>query len=399
MSPSKKVRSINDDAECCASPCKPKHKHHHKKKTHHKKDCHCFVSHKNGYEGRSAELIFHRDFKKKWNPDEFNFIFGADGVETQNATGLTVTSVPFTSTIPLGNEHVKWLKFYKNPAVLPCGKEIIFELKMSMAQSIDPNTIPSLMLPRIRNIREDIRLCSAAFNVVDPQTWMVFDFLLADDAIYAFYERLPFGKPAFGGSMTDYAAFSNAIMVRKRNGSDPINDIVRLGIGLNRDREEVNWFINGELVFTYNLCGINLPDEFRVLNVGGTPGKVFPTQAFCGFGTFSLLDMALPYNYARQMVGTSGSEINIAESALVQLDVDAHYNELLPGLNGDGRALVDPNLTFAYNLNDFPNDNLAIKLFGQGARMLVQELKIYEATDYCGMLVNNKLQCKKDIIH
>ncbi|HEY9703861.1 MAG TPA: DUF6081 family protein, partial [Allocoleopsis sp.] len=274
------------------------------------------------YDCKDVDIVFQRDFTKGWNPSEFSFVFGLDGAESQNSTnGLTVSSVPFTATTPIGNEHVKWLRFYKNPYVLPSTHETIFEAVMSMRQVIDPNTIPPLMAPRIRNIRDDIRLCSAAFNVIDTQTWMVFDYILSDTAIYAFYERLPFGKPnPSNPTAPDYAAFSNAVLVRKRSGADPLNDTVRLGIGLNPKYKTVTWYIDGEQVFQWNRVGMRMPEEYRMLDHGGPEVSVFPTQAFFGMGTFSLLDMALPHNYDRTLVNDVGSEKNINQSHLVQLD-------------------------------------------------------------------------------
>lgn len=335
-------------------------------------------------------INFLYDFRMAYNPADFDFVFGSDGVVTSNATGLTVTSNPFTSTIPLGNEHVKWLRYYKDAFPLCSTHEVIFEADIAAQQFIPSASIPTDFLPRIRNIKDDIRLASGAFNLIDPDTWMVFDFFLSDTAIYAFYERLPFGKPAFnGGILTplgDYAAFSNAIWVARRSGVDPLNEFSKLAIGIHRGKGIVTWYVDGTPVFSINTIGYRAHDEYRVLDHGGAETLVEMKSVRAGFGTFSLLDMALPNNYARNYVvdilPITPATREIAASALVQLDLTSTYRELYPNpQTGLERTIVDPNVTFAYILNETPNDNRAVKLFGQGAAIKLRTLRVYSKSD------------------
>ena len=272
----------------------------------------------------NCPLYFFYDFTKGYNENDFDFIFGTDGIVTQDNNGLTVSSVPFKATIPIGNEHVKWLRFNKNVFMLSTKYETVFELVIAAEQVIDPKTIPVEFNPRIRNINDDIRLAAGAFNLIDPETWMVFDFIISNTAIYAFYERLPFSKPFFnGGILTplgDYAAFSNAIWVARRSGVNPSNDYQKLAIGLNRSKGTVSWYINDIPVFTINTIGLRAHDKFRLLEVGGTETLVDVKSVRFGFGTFSLLDMALPNNYDRAYTVTVNNQREISASALVELD-------------------------------------------------------------------------------
>uniref|UniRef100_A0A6G6AAS2 Uncharacterized protein n=1 Tax=Borely moumouvirus TaxID=2712067 RepID=A0A6G6AAS2_9VIRU len=333
-------------------------------------------------------IDFEYDFtREKYNDEDFNYVFGTDGTVSQDANGLTVSSVPFTSTVPVGNEHPKWLKFYKDAFELCEDREVVFEIEMSGRQVIDPTTIPERMRPRIRDVNDDLRLASSAFNVIDPDTWMVFDFFVTNTAIYAFYERLPFGKPAFNGgnltSLGDYAAFSNAIWVARRSATNPLEQYEKLSIGIHKGRGLVTWYIDDVPVFSINRIGFRAHDQYRLLDLGGEEYLVSPNSMRVGFGTFSLLDMALPNDYDRayvlpEVVTDQGMQREIAASALVQLELTQNYRELFPDpLTGQERLLVNPAVTFAYVLNQEPDDNRSVKLFGQGSIIKVKYFRVY----------------------
>lgn len=342
-------------------------------------------------------INFVYDFRMAYNPLDFDFVFGTDGVATADQTGLTVVSNPFSATVPVGNEHPKWLRYYKSTFPLCNTHEVVFEAEISAQQfipaSFGTTAETAAMIPRIRNVNDDIRLASAALNVLDPDTWMVFDFFMSNTAIYAFYERLPFGKPAFNGNVLtplgDYAAFSNAIWVARRSGNNPLEEFSRLAIGIHRGKGIVTWYVDDTPVFSINTIGYRAHDEYRLLEHGGTEYKVDVKSVRVGFGTFSLLDMALPNNYARNyvidIVPPSPPLVNnreIAASALVQLDVTPNYRELYPNpLTGQERFLVNPAVTFAYVSNQYPNDNHDVKLFGQGAALKIKTLRVYSRSD------------------
>ncbi|AKI79618.1 hypothetical protein [Acanthamoeba polyphaga mimivirus] len=374
-------------------------------------------------------IDFFYDFRLKYSDADFDYVFGTDGVVTQNFTGLTVNSVPFTQTVPIGNEHPKWLKFYKDAFPLYNDREVIFETEMSGVQVIDGNSIPEKMKPRIRNVDDDLRLASGALNVIDPNTWMVFDFFVTNTAIYAFYERLPFGKTSSTPSNTtsqfgnksfhdkfthngsihngsihngsihtrshcnpnpdvptdlgNYAAFSNAIWVARRSADDPLSQFSKLAIGIHKGKGLVTWYIDDVPVFTWDRIGYRMHDEYRMVDHGGIEGIVSPDSMRLGFGTFSLFDMNLPNDYDRGYVDPvvvlpDGPHREIARSALIQLDFAANYRETFPDpYTGLERPLADPAITFAYTLGETPDDNRAIKLFGQGAIIKLKYLRVY----------------------
>jgi len=361
--------------------------------------------HQSGYYGEktnysdvnSTHLCY--DFRNGYDPNDFPIIFGDDGMVTQNKSGLTISSTPFTFTISVGNEHPKWLHYYKNTFNVPCKGELIYEAKVAVRQDINLDIVPPILRSRIRNIQDDIRLCTAGINLLDQKTWMVADFFLSNQSIYAFYERLPFGRagtpipselsnlyerlPEVDGHNppNDYAAFSNAIRVGSRT-ANPEKDFHKLAIGINRDKDYIKWYIDGKEVFRVDQIGTRLPDEYRLLEHGGQAQSVADELGpiNIGFGTFSLLDMALPYNYSREYVQGDSQAI----SQLVQLELDpplpnypSGYAELYQGLTGKQRGLIDPSETFAVTLGQFPNDNQEIKLFGQGAVLRLKYIKVY----------------------
>lgn len=300
-------------------------------------------------------------------------VFGTDGIISIDADGLTVNSNPFTTTIDIGNEHPKWLRYWNTPFTLSDDYEIYYETKIAVKQYINVDTLPAEFKSRIRSIDEDIRLCAGAINTLDPVTWSVCDIFLSNEKIYCFVERLPFGQTPPPNNGTSYAAYSNCVAVVKRTG-DPYNDFVKVAIGLKKSG--VAYYINDVLVFTVPRYGVRELDQERILDHQGIAEQIQVNSSFLGFGTFSLLDMQLPDNYARQLV-VNDFNTNQSASGLVQLDITGAYGETLPGqLDGDNRPIVDPAQTWAVQLDQFPNHNRDYKLFGQGAVLRMKYFKV-----------------------
>lgn len=320
-----------------------------------------------------AKVLLDYQFKEHTANDvlaDFNSnVFGTDGSLSIDSEGLLITANPFTATIPIGNEHTKHLRYYKNSFPVSDDYETLYETEIAVKQFIPINDIPAEFLPRLRNVWEDIRLCSGAINVLDPINWIVCDIFLSDEKIYCFVERLPFGKTL----QHNYAAYSNCVAVVCRTG-DPLNDFVKVSIGLKKTK--AFYYINDELVFTVPRFGVRELDEHRLLDHQGVSETVSVDSFYLGFGLFSLLDMQLPYNYARQLVVNDFGD-NQSASGLVQLDLDASYGEVLPGkLTGDNRAIINPSVTWGVTLNQYIDDNKQVKLFGQGATLRMKYFKV-----------------------
>ena len=78
-------------------------------------------------EGTKTFTLFSRDFTSEADQESFDDdyakVFGADGVVTFDEGGLRVTSNPFTATVDIGNEHVKWLRYFNQSFPLQRGGE------------------------------------------------------------------------------------------------------------------------------------------------------------------------------------------------------------------------------------------------------------------------------------
>ena len=298
-------------------------------------------------------------------------VFGNDGIISIDAEGLTVNSNPFTTTSDIGNEHPKWLHYYNTPYNLSDDYEIYYETEIAVKQYIPVDKLPLEFRNRIRNIDEDIRLCAGAINTLDPITLSVCDIFLSNEKVYCFVERLPFGQTL--PRSQSYAAYSNCVAVVKR-GDKSLNDFIKVAIGLRKSG--VSYYVNDELVFNVPRYGVRQLDQYRILDHQGIAEPIQVDSSFLGFGTFSLLDMQLVDNYARQLV-VNDFGTNQSASGLVQLDLAENYGETLPGqLDGDNRPIIDPAVTWAVQLDQFPNHNKNYKLFGQGAVLKMKYFKV-----------------------
>lgn len=150
-------------------------------------------------EGTKTTTLFSRDFTTEADQesfdDDYSKSFGNDGVVTFDEGGLRVTSNPFTARVDIGNEHVKWLAYFDQSFPLQNGGETIYKTTIAGKQHFNESIpFPPAFNARVRNAHEDIRLCSAAMNIIDRMN--VYDWFLSDEKIYPFYERLPFVGPA-----------------------------------------------------------------------------------------------------------------------------------------------------------------------------------------------------------
>lgn len=305
------------------------------------------------------------DILEKFNAN----VLGTDGSLSVDAEGLLISANPFTATTPVGGgDNIKHLRYWNTPFTLSDKYETYYEAEVAVKQYVTIEQVPEPLRARIRNVNEDIRLCCGILNTLDVETWTACDIILSNEKIYCLVERLPFGKT----DMNQYASYSAGIPVHGRGG-DPYNDFVKVGIGMMKSK--AHYYINGELVFTVPRFGIRQLDEYRLVDHQGSNTEIKLNSSYFGFGLFSLLDMQLPNNYSRQLVNGDFAT-NQSASGLVQLDLAETYGETLPGQNGDNRPIIDENVTWAVNLNDYPDNNHDMKLFGQGAAIRIKYFKV-----------------------
>ena len=272
-------------------------------------------------EGKGV-TYFEDDFAKGFStqgPDAKWFYFSAgpyvgdDGIESTSSNGLQVVSSgtnprtgkpAFTRTLgqegdvagnpyglPGGVDHVKWLVYANHlaPSGIP-GFEAAPGQELSGRMSISGRTFGTQAHPfgrAVKNPNDDLRLASTAFNSIDFESWMVFDFFITNERIYAFYERLPFGRTP----EHNYAAFSYQIPLQERGDPGDTHD---LRIAYDRSAGVVRWLVDGKEEFRVDQIGHRIDRKFMTIDHGGVEETVEPRQLDFGMGMFTILDGDLP---------------------------------------------------------------------------------------------------------
>ena len=301
--------------------------------------------------------------------------------------GFTKT---WTASIPDatgGLDHVKYL-VYRNGAIpLPDnGDEFVYEAYI--AAQTQPGTVPSGGEPMdlgVTNAGDDIRIAGAAINTIDYVSWIVCDIFFSNETIYAFYERLPFGKPSFGGAGPDYHAFSHCIPIAKRNKDDPLSQFDKVAIAYNRAAGTVRYLVNDQEKFVVKDIGLPIDRKYRILDHAGPALKVDLQQTNVGFGTFTLLDMnnpvldSLPAALAGAAAGGVVADSINPNRPLVQLGLDAQYidPQRTDALTGDDLAVGSaPNAESGdYDFLVKADADTSSRLFGNGARLRIKWLR------------------------
>lgn len=313
----------------------------------------------------NKEILFEDKFKQAFSaaggPGDNWFYFasppfiGNDGITSRQGNTLNIKSPgthpitgdpAFTLTMPQGPfgglDHVKWLVYtnHFNPDNgLPGyksvdGKELVCESWMS-GRTFGTENHP--FGAAVDNANDDLRLASFAMNTLDVESWMVFDFFFTNEKVYAFYERLPFGK---GGPLGNYAAFSYMIPVADRAPSDHHH----IEIAYDKQNGTVRWLLDDEEVFKVTEIGKSIDSQYLTIHHGGDEpiNDIVLNQMNCGMGTFTLLDGHLP-----------------SQTALVRLsNIPGFY--LNPDTNAPQTFVDESSLSSS-------------RLFGQGVEMNVSK--------------------------
>jgi hypothetical protein len=279
-------------------------------------------------EGRSGSQLydnFQNGFSAtgatdKWGYFGFGPAFtGNDGIEYVHDDGVThcdgeglrveskgtnpSTGKPaFTSTVvqesdprslglPGGVDHVKWLVYANHLSShgFP-GFDLNAQGQVGCEAWVGGQTYGTSGHPfgsAVTNASDDLRLAAFAMNSIDVETFMVLDFFMTNEGIYAFYERLPFAR---GPVLGNYAAFSYA----KRVANNEPGKLNHLTISYDRPSNTAHWSVNGKVVQTVSHLGLPIDRSLMILDHGGTPTEVTLNQLNCGMGTFTLLDAGKP---------------------------------------------------------------------------------------------------------
>jgi Family of unknown function (DUF6081) len=244
----------------------------------------------------------------KWFYFAANGFVGDDGVAATAPGGGVLVAPParnpatglpeFTKTVaqeqlsglPGGFDHVKWLVYMNHISsggfpgfdAVP-GKQLVCQ--STVAGQLF-GTAANPFGGAVENPNDDLRLASVAMNVIDFDTFMVFDVFFTNQRIYAFYEHLPFARSEFGGPYDRYAAFSYAIPIATRNPGD----FHTVAVAYDKAAGVVSWLVDGKPKFSVNRIGFRIDRKYMLLDHGGTEELFSPKQLDCGMGMFTLLD-------------------------------------------------------------------------------------------------------------
>jgi Family of unknown function (DUF6081) len=248
------------------------------------------------------------------------------------------------SPLPGGLDHPKWLVYSNQRSTQGTpGYDARPGHKLILEAVLGARTYGTAAHPfgdAILDPDDDLRLAACAFTTIDFETLMVFDFMLTNKSIYAFYERLPYARDALG----QYAAFSYATRVAD-NAPGRMN---ALGIVYDASANTVEWRVAGSVVAKVQGLGLLPNRKNLMLDHGGVPTLVSPRQLACGVGLFTLLDATPP--------GGGAALVKASDAAGFYFDCG----------NEPGRA---PNFVD-------PNSLEKSRLFGQGAELVVRDVKV-----------------------
>lgn len=326
-------------------------------------------------------------------PITYGITDGADGSYEIDDGVLTVDSTPFTLTNPFsgdgpalggGLDHVKFLtyvsdrdgafKAFPTRSTGSCADATELVIEANVTCEIDLALYNMPYGSGVPFPSEDYRLAGCGFNTIALQdfnngvgkgAWQVADFFLTNAAIFIVNERLPFGKPGFGGTLNDYAAFTQFTKVAQRG----TGDFHKLAIAYNAAKQTIRYLIDDEEVYK-----VTRPGQFphrcdTAILHGGEPENSFPEYVSAGFGTFTILDA---YHWDNGLCEGSGL------GPLAQLEATPnayydphHYGQEYPTVLDDGDWYTsDP--------------SVEDRIWGQGADISIDYLRVYNQKCSCG---------------
>ena len=198
----------------------------------------------------------------------------------------------------------------------------------------------------VSNPYDDVRLGNAAISAFDPETFIIFNWLITNDMLYAWYERPDF----LWGTLGQYAAFGSAVPVLPRSP----NDRHRLSIAYDRAAGTARWLADGKEVYRVDAIGTRIDRQHILIDHGGQDVIVSPAQLDCGMALFDFLD-----GYGPEGMG------------LVQID-PASTSYFDPHTGAPARmSFVDP------------SSDSDMRLFGQGAALQVRRFVVASTPTEC----------------
>ncbi len=329
------------------------------------------------------KMDFCDDFTKCCTLQHYDNILNDKNITTSNI-GLCIDNREFTKHVTPGqcglHDHNKSLFFRKNCVNITCD-EYIYEGCISSCQQVDLDTIPQVYIPRIRNVFEDYRICSAGIITHDENIGLTIMILITNDYVYGLYYCDYNVKPMCNFCPTENEYRTGFISVIPLT-TVSTGQMIQVGIGMSS--QEINFYVNKNKLYTITNIGTRLKDEYQVCDFGGPNISLHLSKVRLGFGQFTFLDHNIPNNYARNFVTTEMNVFPVYRlgAALAQLALANLYREPYPSFSGE-HAEINPNITFAYT-----GTEEEYFIFGQGVITYIKTLsgfynKICEQSKVC----------------
>lgn len=240
-----------------------------------------------GCQGTIIETLDLANWANLFSPFTYHDFVADDGTVEPGTSGLTINSNPFTSFYQPGPvpelDHYKYV-LLSNSAYTWQTSEYILEVEFKDATAkVSHTKVKDSPFCRDVATDNDYRFGSGLFSVYSPETGLIFGFLVTNDRVYGYYDRLPFQREQLG----NYAAFTYVFPL-KHTKCKKTHD---LKIGLDQKYETVTYWIDGHRKMRFGNIGMQWHHFFMVGDMGGNQVPTFPQSIQIQFGTYALLDM------------------------------------------------------------------------------------------------------------
>lgn len=234
-----------------------------------------------------------------------------DGTVTYSKKGLKLNANPFTMWRGPGAaaelDHPKLVILSNQAYPVPQSGKLVVSGKINV--KVFNNKVCQSPYPNCVAQEEDLRFGAAGFTAIDLANSINFGYLVTNDRIFAFYERLPFSRPFLG----NYAAFIYVVPVAHRKKED-FNEVAVI---FDSVEKTVSFKVEDCLKLTIGNIGARPENRDLLLaDLGGDDVSLFPGSIQVLLGTFTTLDFYpackdldnCQYPCARMALTTSANE-------------------------------------------------------------------------------------------
>ena len=284
-----------------------------------------------------------------------------DGNIRVGLDALTITANPFTKTspvVPVNNGaigQVGFLDHFKTMCIknsdfdtAECGETYVEATMTAKAYNVNQQPFGDAVL----DPQGDLRLAYSTLSMVDFDSGMHFAMAHTNDAMYAINERWPFEKDEESEEATS-ASFMGATSVFRRIRQNALVDYNTVGIGYDKRKGVVRWYLNGNLVHQHVSPGTRPNRKDIIYDLGGVAHKVDINTLNVGMGHFTCMDGLIP----------NGDE-SVAASGLAPTRLTAYLYHTPYEYDTAQVTFVDESGSLEY------------RLFGQGATLKMTNLKV-----------------------